>query len=67
MAAGRYTPAQAEEVHALAEWARADLVDARGWPLDDEWTTWVPPADWSTPHLPETPAVAAARRTTLPR
>ena len=65
--AGRYTPAMADAVHAIAEWARADLVEGRDWPLDEEWTTWRPPADWTVPPLPDNPLVAEARRTTLPR
>lgn len=64
---GHYAPTQENEVRAVAEWARVDLVEARAWPLDDEWTTWRPPAGWTTPPLPDTPLVAEARRTTLPR
>ena len=64
--AGRYSPEQAAEVRAIAEWARAELVEGRDWPLDDEWTTWRPPAEWTTPPLPDTALVAEARRTTLP-
>jgi len=64
---GFCTPAQADEIRAIAEWARAELVEGQDWPLDDEWTTWHPPADWTVPPLPDTPLVAEARRTTLPR
>lgn len=64
---GRYSPDVAAEIRAAAEWARADLVESRAWPLDDEWTQWRPPADWETPALPDTPLVDRARRTTLPR
>ncbi|RYC13814.1 DUF402 domain-containing protein [Nocardioides zhouii] len=64
--AGRYLPEQAAEVRAIGEWARAELVEGRDWPLDDEWTAWRPPAAWTTPPLPDTPLVAEARRTTLP-
>jgi hypothetical protein len=64
--AGRYSPEQAAEVRALAEWAHAELVEGRDWPLDEEWTSWRPPADWATPGLPDTPLVAEARRRTLP-
>ena len=64
--ADRYSPEQAAEVRAIGEWARAELVEARDWPLDDEWTTWRPPADWAAPPLPDTALVAEARRTTLP-
>ncbi len=64
---GRYSAALADEIRAAADWARVDLVEAGGWPLDDEWTTWRPPAHWTMPPLPDTPLVAEARRTTLPR
>jgi hypothetical protein len=64
---GLYDAAMADEVRAIGDLARVDLVDARAWPLDEEWTTWRPPADWATPVLPDTPLVAEARRTTLPR
>lgn len=64
---GPLSPAAAGEVRAIAEWARADLVEGADWPLDEEWTTWRPPTDWTTPPLPDTPLVAEARRTTLPR
>jgi predicted RNA-binding protein associated with RNAse of E/G family len=62
----RITAEQAAEIRAIAEWARAELIEGRDWPLDDEWTTWQPPADWETPPLPDTPLVREARRTTLP-
>jgi hypothetical protein len=65
LGSGRYSADLAAEIRALAEWARVDLVDARAWPLDEEWTTWRPPADWTMPPLPDTPLVAEARRTTL--
>jgi hypothetical protein len=61
-----HTHAHADEIRAIAEWARAELVEGRDWPLDEEWTTWRPPAEWTTPGLPDTPLVAEARRTTLP-
>ena len=66
VASGHYSEAHSAEITAAAEWARVDLVDRRDWPLDEEWTTWRPPADWTTPELPDTPLVAQARRTTLP-
>lgn len=66
VASGPLAAGQAEEILAIAEWARADLVEDRAWPLDDEWTTWRPPAAWEVPLLPDTPLVAEARRTTLP-
>lgn len=58
--------AQADEVRAVAEWARAELVEGRGWPLDAGWTTWSPPAGWTTPPLPDTADVRSARSRTLP-
>lgn len=64
---GRYTQTQADEIHAAAGWARAELVEGRDWPLDAEWRTWRPPADWTVPPLPDTPLVQEARRTTLLR
>ncbi len=63
---GRYSPAIAEEIRAVGEWARAELVEGRDWPLDDEWTRWRPPTGWATPALPDTDEVRAARATTLP-
>lgn len=64
--AEHYTRAQADEIHAAAEWARAELVEGRDWPLDEEWIAWRPPAEWPTPTLPDTDVVRQARRTTLP-
>ena len=67
VAVGMYDAGLADEVRAIADWARVDLVEAGGWPLDDEWTTWRPPSHWTVPPLPDTPFVAEARRTTLLR
>ena len=64
---GPLVAGQADEVLAIAAWARADLVEGQAWPLDDTWTTWRPPAAWEVPLLLDTPLVAEARRTTLPR
>ncbi|KQV72052.1 hypothetical protein ASC64_20740 [Nocardioides sp. Root122] len=66
VAVGRITPEQAIEIRALADWARAELVEGRDWPLDEDWTTWQPPASWGRPPLPDTPLVRSARLTTLP-
>jgi hypothetical protein len=63
---GHYAPAQADDVRAAAEWARAELVEGRDWPLDEEWATWRPPTGWTVPPLPDTPLVRAARGATLP-
>jgi hypothetical protein len=63
---GRYSRELADEVAAAAEWARADLVEGRAWPLDEEWTTWRPPTGWTAPLLPDSEDVRAARGRTLP-
>ena len=66
VACGRYSRELADEVRAAAEWARADLVEAADWPLDEEWRTWRPPAEWSVPALPDVAEVRQARAATLP-
>lgn len=66
VSSGVLTLAQADEVRATAEWARAEAVEARDWSLDEEWTAWEPPAEWTVPPLPDTALVQQARRTTLP-
>lgn len=63
---GALSEAQAAEVRAIAEWARAEVVEGRSWELDEEWTTWRPPAGWTTPSLPDTDDVHSARSRTLP-
>ena len=68
-ASGRFAPDQAEEIHAIAEQARVELVEPRAWPLDEDWEGWRPPAAWQAPlSLPDTPLVleARARRTVAP-
>ena len=64
---GRYPAVLADEIRAAADWARVDLVQARAWPLDEEWTTWRPPADWTVVPLPDGDVVHTARAATLPR
>ncbi|MFC7724090.1 DUF402 domain-containing protein [Nocardioides sp. GCM10028917] len=66
VACDRYSVETAAEIRAVAEWARAELVERRSWPLDEGWTTWQPPADWTVPSLPDTDEVRRARATTLP-
>jgi hypothetical protein len=61
VACGRYSRELADEVGAAAEWARAELVEGADWPLDEEWTQWRPPSDWTVPPLPDTDDVRAAR------
>lgn len=64
--AGMLDAAAAAAIRAIAEWARAELVEGRDWPLDEEWTTWRPPAEWTVPPLPDSEDVRTARRRTLP-
>lgn len=63
---GQLTAAEAEEVRAVAEWARAEVVEAASWVLDEEWTTWQPPAGWTLPPLPDSADVREGRSRTLP-
>lgn len=65
VASGHGSVELAAEVHAAAEWARAELVEGQDWPLDEEWTAWQPPAGWTVPALPDTDEVRTARATTL--
>lgn len=46
LAAGAYTTEQADAIHGLAEQARRELIDARAWPLDEDWEDWRPPEEW---------------------
>lgn len=48
-AVGWCTPEQAAVVHDVAEWARAELIDPRAWPLDEGWESWRPPPGWDEP------------------
>ena len=66
VAGGRYSRALADEIHAIAEWARAEVVEGSSWVLDEEWTTWRPPSDWTAPSLPDSDDVRVARSRTLP-
>ncbi|PUA80076.1 DUF402 domain-containing protein [Nocardioides currus] len=63
---GHYSVETAGEIHAAAEWARSELVEGRDWPLDEEWTRWSPPSDWTALALPDIDEVRTARATTLP-
>lgn len=65
VAGGHLSAAAADEVRAVAEWARAEVVEGRSWVLDEEWTTWRPPAAWTPPSLPDGDDVRAARSRTL--
>jgi predicted RNA-binding protein associated with RNAse of E/G family len=66
VAAGWCTAEQAAVIHAVAEQARREQVDARSWPLDEAWETWSPPSEWDEPlSLPEA-AVDAVSKTGEP-
>ena len=47
--AGCYTEEQESLVLDLAEQARAELIEPRAWPLDEDWESWQPPPDWDEP------------------
>ncbi|GAA1587550.1 MULTISPECIES: DUF402 domain-containing protein [Kribbella] len=53
VAAGRFTPAEAERIVADAHAAIRD-VEAWAAPFSEEWQTWVAPADWRVPAAPTT-------------
>lgn len=48
-AAGRFDPAQADVVRALADRVRAEVVDPRGWPLSEDWESWRPAPEIDRP------------------
>lgn len=59
---GRFTPAQAEAVRALADHAGAGFIMDGSWPLDDGWADWMPDPATDVPvALPDTVAIAAAK------
>ena len=47
VAAGRFTSEQGDVIRAIAEDARARLVEPGAWPLDEDWETWRPPGGWA--------------------
>ncbi|WP_457208317.1 DUF402 domain-containing protein [Nocardioides sp. P5_C9_2] len=49
--AGLFTAEQAGALLALADRVRAELVEARAWPLDEEWESWRPPTDMDRPLM----------------
>lgn len=49
--AGLLTPAQAATIHAVADQARAELIEPRAWPLDEGWEGWRPPPAYDAPLL----------------
>ena len=49
VAAGRFTPEQGAAIEAVGRQARAELVQPRGWPLDEDWESWRPPPEWDEP------------------
>ena len=58
VAAGRFTSEQGGVVRAIAEDARARLIEPGAWPLDESWEAWRPPDGWDAP-LALPPAVLA--------
>jgi hypothetical protein len=51
VAAGRFTPREAEQIHRHADLAKASF-ERTDWPFAQEWTTWRPDPLWSVPELP---------------
>ena len=49
VAAGRFTPEQGAVVEAIGRQARAELLQPRAWPLDEDWESWRPPPEWDEP------------------
>lgn len=49
VAAGAYSPEQGAVVEAIGRQARAELVQPRAWPLDEDWESWRPPPEWDEP------------------
>jgi hypothetical protein len=65
MAAGWYSPEQGKTIRAIAEWARAELIEPHAWPLDEGWEDWRPPPGWDEPlSLPSAAVENATRRPT---
>jgi hypothetical protein len=49
VAVGKFTSAQGHVIRELAEQARAELIEAGAWPLDEGWESWRPPPGWDEP------------------
>ena len=65
VAAGWCTADQGAVIHAIADQARAELIDPHAWPLDEDWESWRPPTEWDEPlTLPGDLVERAARRST---
>jgi hypothetical protein len=62
VAGGRYTAEQGAAIRAIGELARYELGHLGSWPLDEDWESWRPPAEWDAPlALPDLAPVLAAR------
>ena len=48
-AAGRFAPAQADAIRALADRVRTELVEPRAWPLSEDWESWRPQPEIDRP------------------
>ena len=59
---GRLSAEQDDAVRAIGEQAAYELGHLRSWPLDEDWESYRPPAEWNEPLvLPGLPSVLEAR------
>jgi hypothetical protein len=49
VAAGTFSPEQGAAIEAIGRQARAELLQPRAWPLDEDWESWRPPPEWDEP------------------
>jgi hypothetical protein len=49
VAAGTFTKQQGAAIEDVGRQARAELLQPRAWPLDEDWESWRPPAEWDEP------------------
>ena len=59
---GRLSAEQGDVIRAIGERAAYELGHLRSWPLDEDWESYRPPAEWDEPlALPDLPSVLEAR------
>ena len=59
---GRLSAEQGDVIRAVGERAAYELGHLRSWPLDEDWESYRPPAEWDEPlTLPDLPSVLEAR------
>jgi hypothetical protein len=59
---GRFSTEQGDVVRAIGGQAANELGRLRSWPLDEDWESYRPPAEWDEPlTLPDLPSVLEAR------